>query len=145
MNYSKTTMMLLTGSLLLSGCARYASSSPSQNSSLQAVSPSSTTTSEPGMMQRSLDSWLREEWTPLTAPKSSASTVQPKSTTLIPQTSRANAVVDIESNVDAQPFTLQTYVDKWKVYHEKKEKMNEGKPKEAANSEKLESMPVIGK
>lgn len=142
---SKTVFIPLMGLILLSGCSYRSSLSPSQNSSLQAVSPSSTTTSEPGMMQRSLDSWLREEWTPLTAPKSSASTVQPKSTTVIPQTSRANAVVDIEPNVDAQPFTLQTYVDKWKVYHEKKAKMNEGKPKEASNSEKLESMPVIGK
>lgn len=46
---------------------------------------------------------------------------------------------------DNTPFTLQKYADKWKSYLEKKEKMNEGKPKEPSHIEKINGMPVIGK
>lgn len=46
---------------------------------------------------------------------------------------------------DDEPFTLQKYVDRWNEYLQKKEKLNEGKPKEPSNVSKLESMPVIGK
>lgn len=141
----------MAGALMLGGCANREGVSPSQNSSLQAVSPSTTSTSQGGVMQRGLDSWLKEEWTPLTstpAPKNVAkpsvtaepNAVQPSAA----QNETAAAVTPTEPK-DETPFTLQKYADKWKVYNENKAKMNEGKPKEPSNIEKIESMPIIGK
>jgi len=51
----------------------------------------------------------------------------------------------MEGAEDNSSFGLQKYVDKWKMYHENKDKMNEGKAKEASNIENLEKLPVIGK
>lgn len=102
-------------------------------------------------MQRSLDSWLKEEWTPLTAtpaPKNVAKpSVAAESNAVQPsaaQSETAAAVTPAEPK-DETPFTLQKYADKWKLYHENQAKMNEGKPKEPSNIEKIESMPIIGK
>jgi len=121
---------------LMSGCANREGVAPSQNSSLQAVSPSTTSASSGGAMQKSLDSWLKEEWTPITTAPSQK---EGKDTQAAVMTTPA---VQQEDNTS---FTLQKYADKWKAYHESKAKMNEGKPKEASNVEKLESMPAIGK
>lgn len=46
---------------------------------------------------------------------------------------------------DNEPFTLQKYVDKWKDYLDKKEKMNEGMPKEPSHAEMISHLPAIGK
>lgn len=116
--------------LVLVGCANREGVSPSQNSSLNAISPSTTATSEGGSMQRSLDTWLKEEWTPLSAPSSGAS---------------ASSSALTAQPEDNTPFTLQKYADKWKIYHENKEKMKEGKPKEASHMEMMQSLPVVGK
>lgn len=131
---------LILSSLLLVGCATNTTVSPSQNSSLQAVSPNTSAASEGGVMQRSLDKWLKEDWIPnTTAERSATSSSTPKGS------SSASAPTDTTVVTDEKPFTLQSYADKWKVYHENKEKMNEGKPKEASHIETLQNMPVIGK
>lgn len=127
--------------LLLVGCANREGVAPSQNSSLNAVSPSTTATSEGGSMQRSLDTWLKEEWTPLSAP---ASGTNATSETAAPSTSAPSSALSTQPE-DNTPFTLQKYADKWKIYHENKEKMKEGKPKEASHIEMMQSLPVVGK
>ncbi len=136
--------LLLTAAastLLLVGCANKEGVAPSQNSSLHAVSPSTTATSEGGAMQRSLDSWLKEEWSPMTK------TAPVTTTTTMPDGKVVTEIkmVEVPEPVDNEPFTLQKYADKWKVYHENKAKMMEGKPKEPSNIDLVNSLPVIGK
>jgi len=119
-------LSLIISFLLLVGCATNATVSPSQNSSLNSVSPNTAASSEGGAMQRSLDSWLKEDWMPNTVTPSSSDSIR-------------------GSISNKKPFTLQSYADKWKVYHKNKEKMDEGKLKEASHVETLQKMPVIGK
>ncbi len=127
--------------LILSGCANREGVAPSQNSSLHAVSPSTTAASEGGAMQRSLDGWLKEEWSPLTKTATVTTTTTAPDGKVITETK----IVEVPEPADNEPFKLQKYADKWKVYHENKEKMNEGKPKEASNVDLMNSLPVIGK
>lgn len=93
-------------------------------------------------MQSSLDSWLKEDWFPnskaVTPTTASSSTF--KGTSAATSASKEATVV-----TDEKPFTLQSYADKWKAYHENKEKMNEGKPKEASHIDAVNALPVIGK
>ena len=117
-------LSLIIFSLLLVGCATNATIFPSQNSSLNAVSPNTASQSKGGAMQSSLDSWLKEDWIPNSVTPSSSDSIR-------------------GSISNEEPFTLQSYADKWKAYHENKEKMNEGKPKEASHIETLQNMPVI--
>jgi len=126
--YSSLTLIALM--TLASGCANQEGVAPSQNSSLNTVSPSGTAISEGGSMQRSLDTWLKEEWAPLTT---------------VPSQKEEQSIQSAAQEEGNASFGLQKYADKWKAYHEKKDKMNEGKPKEASNIEKIQSMPVIGK
>jgi hypothetical protein len=157
---AKTYLYTVFSALMLIGCAANTTGvTPSQNTNLQIVSPSGTAVSEGGLMQRSLDSWLKEEWTPITETTLKTSTAadgtviqtkteaaQVTTTTTAPDgkvVTTTKAVVT--EPADEAPFTLQSLADKWKKYHEKQEKLNERKPKEASNVEKLESMPAIGK
>ena len=92
-------------------------------------------------MQRSLDGWLKEEWTPMTK------TVPVETKTTAPDGTvvTTTTMVEVPEPEDNDPFTLQKYADKWKVYHENKAKMMEGKPKEPSNIDFVNSLPVIGK
>ncbi|MDD2780806.1 hypothetical protein [Sulfuricurvum sp.] len=139
----KSTYLLTAAmsALLLSGCANREGVAPSQNASLHAVSPSTTATSEAGSMQRSLDGWLKEEWTPMTKTATVTTTTTMPDGKVITETK----MVEVPEPVDTEPFTLQKYADKWKVYHENKAKMMEGKPKEPSNVDLVNSLPVIGK
>jgi hypothetical protein len=133
-------LSLIISSLLLVGCAANTTAPPSQNSSLNAISPNTASASKGGAMQRSLDTWLKEDWIPNTTAVTSAT-----SSSIPEGTSVVSVSTDTTVVTDEKPFTLQSYADKWKVYHENKEKMNEGKPKEASHIEMLQNMPVIGK
>lgn len=139
----KSTYLLTAAmsALLLSGCANREGVAPSQNASLHAISPSTTATSEGGSMQRSLDGWLKEEWTPMTKTATVTTTTTMPDGKVITETK----MVEVPEPVDTEPFTLQKYADKWKVYHENKAKMMEGKPKEPSNVDLVNSLPVIGK
>ena len=160
----KATTLLCTAvcALLLSGCgANRVGVTPSQNSSLGAVSPSTTAASQGGAMQHSLDGWLKEEWVPMTAsapvvttkttPDGTVVTTKIEETQVVTTTTAPDGtVVTTTAQVapepeDNSPVTLQKFADKWKVYNENKEKMNEGKPKEASHVESMKSMPAIGK
>ncbi|HZF70804.1 hypothetical protein [Sulfuricurvum sp.] len=108
-------------------------------------------------MQKSLDSWLKEEWTPQTSVKTSTASDGTVTTTKIEsdkvvttKTAPNGTVVTTTAPVvqepeDTTPFTLQKYVDKWKTYQENKAKMKEGQPKEPSEIDKVNSLPVIGK
>ncbi len=127
--------------LLLVGCANRQGVTPSQNTSLLTVSPSTPAASEGGVMQRALDAWLKEEWTPLTQPQQVTTTTTMPDGKVVTETK----TVEVPEAVDNEPFTLQKYADKWKVYQENKERMNAGKPKEPSLVEALDRMPIIGK
>ncbi|MDP3267324.1 MAG: hypothetical protein Q8M39_10910 [Sulfuricurvum sp.] len=133
-------LSLIISSLLLVGCATNATVSPSQNNSLNTVSPNTASTSKGGTMQNSLESWLKEDWIPNSTARESST-----SSSTLEGTSAASASTDTTVVTDEKPFTLQSYADKWKVYHENKEKMNEGKPKEASHIDAVNALPVIGK
>jgi outer membrane PBP1 activator LpoA protein len=133
----RISLSIIIAAFILAGCATNATVSPSQNPSLQAVSPNTAADSQGGAMQRSLDTWLKEEWTPLTAPAAT----RPKED--------ATQRVEVDSTAskaeDEKPFTLQSFADKWKVYHENEAKMKEGKPKEASYIDAVNALPAIGK
>ena len=137
----RLTLLIMISSLLLAGCATNATVSPSQNSSLNTLSPNTAAQSKGGAMQNSLDSWLKEDWMPNnTAKSSTAQSSAPKAD--------SSASISTDTTVvtnEKKLFTLQSYADKWKAYHENKEKMDEGKPKEPSHIETLQNMPVIGK
>ena len=147
--------------LTLIGCANREGVSPSQNPSLQTVSPSSTAASEGGAMQRSLDAWLKEEWAPMTQSEPVTTTTKASDGTVVTVTKDSKQVVTTTTAPNGQvvtttapaepepedntPFTLQKYADKWKVYHDNKAKMNEGKPKEPSHVDMMNTLPVVGK
>lgn len=147
--------------LLFGGCAANTTGvTPSQNTNLQAISPSSTALSEGGAMQRSLDSWLKEEWTPLTSTPSSVTKTTADGSVVTTKT-EANQVIVTTKNPDGKvvtktepitqsvedetPFTLQKYADKWKEYNQRKAAMKVGQPQEPSHIDKVSSLPVIGK
>lgn len=147
---------------LISGCAANRMGvTPSQNTTLQAVSPSKTAASEGGVMQHGLDSWLKDEWSPMTksapvvttktTPDGSVVVTKTEETQVITTTTAPDGKVLTTTTPIApepeseEPFTLQKYADKWKLYNDNKAKMNEGKPKEPSHIESMQNMPAIGK
>jgi len=142
--------------MFYSGCAMHTDTgSPSQNSSLNAVSPAGT--SKGGYLQQRYDSWEKEEWEPNTAADSEntakveTSAKEQESTeekdsaavseiTAAPAT-RTDESPDTNETNASETFKLQTYIDKWGRYLENTEK-NETGP---SNVEKLDAMPAIGK
>jgi hypothetical protein len=150
-------IVISLSALLLSACSNHAGVSPSQNSSLSSVTPNSADEAKGGAMQKALDSWLKEEWTPMSTVKSTAAadgtvitTKTEASQVITTKTAPNGTVVTTTTPVaqepkDTTPFTLQKYADKWKAYNESKAKMREGQPKEPSEIDKVNSLPVIGK
>lgn len=104
--------------LMFIGCTSQSNVSPSQNQSLQAVSPSKTDNAN-GSLQKSLNSWIDEEWTP---------------------TLEKNETIQEINEDKSRDFKLQEYVDKMNVY------MNESNASQKeAHHEKINTLPVIGK
>ena len=107
----KTTLTLVI--LSFTSCSNKESLSPSANTTLNSVSPDAN--KKNGAMQKNLDSWLKDEWTPVVEKKQEKSTKEEKN------------------------FTLQEYVDKAAVYMDSLPKNNG-----SSNVEKLNKLPVIG-
>ena len=117
---------------------------PSQNEALNSISPSSTAGDEHEeyrYIQKNTNTWIEEEWTPLTEQNQS-------------DTNRNildNNNTQIESNTssgnkdDNSSFTLQYYVDKAGLYLENKKKRDANKTKEPSHTEKINTLPAIGK
>lgn len=114
----KTYILSITATLLLSGCAvNTMGVTPSQNSALNAFAPSSNAAAKGGAMQRSLDSWLKEEWNPIMASEPTLNTkkqtdgtvvttkTEPTKTTLSTQTSDGKT---IEKVTNATQITTTT-------------------------------------
>lgn len=123
---------------LLSGCASKTHTSPSQNSALNSISKSSAAKKHEGAMQKSLDSWLKDDWEPTVSKDKEIQKKymkEEKGDTLVNETKESHFVDKENKN-----FTIQEYVDKAAAYMK-------AKPDDSNNSnvKKLESMPVIGK
>lgn len=106
---------------------------PSKNSALNSISPSATSDDEHveyRYIQKNTNTWIEEEWEPLTEQNQSDT----KSNTIASDNNESNA-----------SFTLQYYVDKAGVYLKNKEKRDGNKSKETSHTEKIDKMPVIGK
>jgi len=59
----KTTLTILSSSLII-GCSSSSSVAPSQNSALNSISNSSAAKSKDYFMQKSMDEWFKNDWTP---------------------------------------------------------------------------------
>jgi hypothetical protein len=113
--------------LFLGGCqsAQTQTPSPSDNSRLNTVSPSKN--NKAGYLQRSYDTWEKEEWEPVTEQSTSK---------------HASDKIETATTADKNAsWGLQKYVDKWGHYIEEKQK----EPSTPSQVEKLNAMPGIGK
>jgi len=141
MKHITTILTLQIFILTLSGCGYTADVSPSQNTELKKVTPSqnckkSHNCEKKGYMQRALDEWLEEEWTP-TVEKDEAIQKKYMEVKTIKKADKEEKVLIEKKDRD---FTLQEYVDKASAYMK-------AHPADHENShvKKVESLPVIGK
>lgn len=120
------TLLLLTNLYFLNGCT---APEPSMTQELGTVSPAATENTESdSFMQKRLDTWLKNEWEPITS-----------------KTAENNQSDSSINNVSKKEgtetrFKLQDYVEKWKVYNREKE--NDANI--SYHNDKIEAMPVIG-
>ncbi len=148
----KKTIITLTFTIstlfLLNSCSSKVNISPSQNSALNSISNSGGK-AKAGYMQKSMDSWIQNDWTPEVSQNKEIQKKYMKKvedSTIHEEIEKqdANKLQTPDVNVqykedENRNFTLQEYVDKAAVYgksHPADEK---------SNVKKLESMPVIGK
>jgi len=128
---------VISATFLLTSCASSPEIAPSKNSALNTITKSTAAKKEDGLMQKSLDSWLKNDWEP-TIKKDK--TIQKKYMKIKKSTKKRD-----ESKVEyveksSETFTLQEYVDKASAYMH--QKPNDYK---SSNVQKIESLPVIGK
>ena len=91
-------------------------------------------------MQKSLDSWLKNDWEPtLQAEEKHSQKVQKKRDVVI-QEEKTAPIKEKNSTKDDESFTLQKYVDKASIYMKAK-KTDE----KSAHYKQIESLPAIGK
>ncbi|QOP45119.1 hypothetical protein [Sulfurimonas paralvinellae] len=137
-----TISQLIITAFLLNSCASSTTKvAPSQNSALNSISKSNAAIEKEGAMQKSLDSWLHDDWEPTIAKDKEIQKKYMKeekgieSNTSATKTQESHFVDKEDKN-----FTLQEYVDKAAAYMR-------AKPNDynSSNVHKLESMPVIGK
>jgi hypothetical protein len=147
-----TTLTLTISSvILLSACGGSNTPTPTRNTALSSVSPTSAT-KEGGLMQNSLDTWLKDDWTPTVEKdptirkkymKAEKQESVSKSNTLEDPKEASSSSIEQETTYvedKDRNFTLQEYVDKAGAYM--KAHKND---KTESNVEKMNSMPVIGK
>ena len=142
-----TTTVTALSIVVLAGCGGSTVVAPSQNSALNSVS-SSTIEKKAGWMQKGLDSWLEEEWTPTVEKneeiRQKYMEVEKPVDSLETNSTQQSELTKVEEvkyvEKKNKPFTLQEYLDKADVYFEA-----QVRDEEHSNIKKLESMPVIGK
>lgn len=76
-----------------------------------------------GSLQKSLDTWMEEEWNPVF---------------------ENNETQKLKDEKAKESFKLQHYIDKAKIYMDKKEADKAGTLQEPAHYEKIKKLPVIG-
>jgi len=140
-----TLSPLIITAFLLSSCASSQTEvAPSQNSALNSISKSNASKEKEGLMQKSLNSWLENEWEPtISKDKEIQKKYMQEEKVQNKGEAQTSAKETQESHfVDKEDrnFTLQEYVDKASAYM--KEKPNDYN---SSNVHKMESMPVIGK
>jgi DNA polymerase I-like protein with 3'-5' exonuclease and polymerase domains len=123
----------------IAGCSSKTQVAPSQNSALNSISPS-TKNKKAGYMQKSLDSWLKDEWTPTVSQDKKIQKKYMKKQ-VVSKTGENNETEEEISYVedDNRTFTLQEYADKAKAYIDAKPNNYE-----KSYTKKVKSMPVIG-
>ena len=139
MKHQIITLHSLLIIIFLSGCTNSSQNiTPSQNSALNSISKSNAGTERKGAMQKSLDSWLQEDWTPTISKDKEIQKKymqEEKSKSSVKKSQKSHFVDKKDRN-----FTLQEYVDKASAYM--KAKPNDYN---SSNVKKVESLPVIGK
>ncbi len=120
---------------------------PSQNNALNAISPSRSSRNEnreDGYLQKTTDTWVEEEWEPLTESNTSSQKIEVSkvSTDVNATESDHNSTNSDDTN---NSFTLQHYVDKAGVYFDNKERRDANKTKVPSHIDKVNAMPGIGK
>jgi len=134
---------LIITAFLLNSCASSTTEvAPSQNSALNSISKSNASTKKEGAMQKSLDSWLHDDWEPTVSKDKEIQKkymkeekVQENVKPSVNETQESHFVDKENKN-----FTIQEYIDKASAYM--KAKPNDYN---SSNVKKLESMPIIGK
>lgn len=126
---------------LMAGCSSNTQVAPSQNSALNSISDSGKDR-KAGYLQKSLDTWLQDEWSPTVSQDKKIQKKYMKKQT-VSQNGENNETVEEEISYvedDDRNFTLQEYVDKAKAYIDAKPNNYE-----KSYTNKVNSMPVIGK
>jgi len=140
----------LTALVFLSACGSNTPQAPSQNNALNSISKSNASKEKKGLMQESLDNWLKNDWIPTV---SKDETIQKKYMQEEKTDVKQSHISDVKKSQtidkkqkksykekEDKPFTIQEYVDKAEAYMKAKPNNYE-----SSNVHKLESMPVIGK
>jgi hypothetical protein len=146
--YKQTLLLSFTVNLLLGCNAAHntVGTPPSQNSTLQSISPSKTAGDdheEYRYMQKNTNEWIENEWEPLTEGNATVTKNGEDN-----NTDTKSVTVSNEEEVtgdDNSSTGLQYYVDKAGVYLENKKKRDANVTKQPSHVDKVNAMPGIGK
>ena len=119
----KKLLLPLSIGLFFTACSTTQTPSPTQNDALHNVSKSTASKKEDGAMQRALDNWLTNEWTP---------------------TVEANEEIKAKNEDNKRAFTLQEYVEKAEVYSKAKKEKEEDNEKKESHADEMRKLPGIG-
>ncbi len=116
---NKLTLLTITtlSILSLTSCNSANGVNPSQNKALNSVTQA-TNKEEDGAIQKSLDNWLKNEWTPIV---------------------EKDEAIKEKNKDKSRDFTLQEYVDKSELYIKEHNSSIKN-----SHSEMMKSMPIIG-
>ena len=136
-------LIILSTSLIViltfSNCSSSKSSvTPTQNSALNTITKSNASTNKEGAMQKSLNSWLINEWEPTISKDDEIKQKYMQKKKVVDKKTGKEKEIYVEKK--EKNFTLQEYIDKAAVY-------NKAHPSDYNSShvKKVESLPVIGK
>lgn len=110
--------ILITLAIISIGCSTRNTTVSNNNDAVNQIT-NSTKNKQEGNLQKNLDSWLKDEWTPSV---------------------EKNVTIKKINEDKKRDFTLQEYVDKAAVYVKENNSSYEN-----SHTNKINSMPVIGK
>ena len=111
-------IILITLTFIFVGCSTTNSHAPNDNNTINQIT-NSTKHKKEGKLQKNLDEWLKNEWTPSV---------------------ETNETIKKINEDEKRDFTLQEYVDKAVIYIKENNNSYEN-----SHTNKINSMPVIGK
>ena len=115
---TSTTRLIILGLFIFTGCSSSIATTPSKNNALNNIT-NVNKEYKSYSMQKSLDNWLKEKWTP---------------------TIEKNATIHQINQDKQRDFTLQEYVDKIEVYLKESNSTTQ-----EPHWQKVNTLPVIGK